>query len=416
MPVAAADRGYLRRANNKIKTIVHKVKYIARPTAQLVCRTLDYDDVLIAQKQLKNHRQWIDSSIESEFAKKFSQWNQSKYAFPFLSGRASLSACIFALGLMPGDEVIVPGFTCIVVPNAFDFAQVKVVYCDIELETYGLDVEEIKKHITPKTKAILLHHLFGLVCRDYMAIIELARRNNLYVIEDCAHSTGAFYKGTRVGNYGDLAFYSSELSKIFNTIQGGVVTTNDSFLAKGLSRFYEHAPYPDFERIENQLHNVIVNYYRFKHPLRNHLGIKYELRYKDKIYDSTTEEEIMGIKPKDYGCKMPAAISLLAINQLSKIDYYNRKRRQAAKRWDAWCVGMGYQKPKVVEHSAPVFLRYPILVDEEKKRDLSWSTKNPKITPGRWFLTNLHPVKRVVPGCPNADKAVRQCINFPTLL
>lgn len=416
MPVESMDQGYLTRANNKIKTIVHKVKHIASPTAQLVCRTLDYDDVLIAQKQLKNHRKWIDSAVEEDFMRQFAQWNGSKHAFSFLSGRASLSACIFALGLLPGDEVIMPGYTCVVVPNAFDFAQVKIVYCDIELETYGLDVEQLKKHITPKTKAILLHHLFGLVCRDYQEIIQLARENNLYVIEDCAHSTGASYNGKRVGNYGDLAFYSSELSKVFNTIQGGVVTTNDSYLAKGLSRFYEHAPYPDFERIEKQLYNVIVNYYRFKHPLRNHLGLKYELRYKDKIYDSTSEEEIQGIKPKDYGCKMPAAISALGINQLSKIDYYNRKRRQGAKRWATWCTSMGYQKPLVLNESTPVFLRYPILVEEEKKSDLGWSSKNPKITPGRWFLTHVHPVKRLVPECPNADKAVKQCINFPTLL
>ena len=400
----------------KLKSLGKLVVRIVNPPVPLVCGTLDYDDVRIAKWQLKHRSRWINETIEKKFTDKFAGWNGSKYAFSFLSGRVALSACIFSLELMPDDEVIVPGYTCIVVPNAFDFSGVKVVYSDIELETYGLDVSSIEKNITSKTKAIMLHHLFGLVCRDYEKIIALARKHNLYVIEDCAHSTGAVFKNSKIGNLGDIAFYSSEMSKIFNTNQGGMVVTNNDFLAKNLSRFYEHAPYPDAERIEKQLCNVIVNYYRFKHPLRHLLGVKYEQRYKDKIYDSTTEEEIQGIKPRDYGCKMPAAISLLGINQLRKIDNYNLKRRKNSKRWALWCEQNNYKKPLVLPGSVPVFLRYPVCVGPEKKKDVSWAYKETGITPGRWFLTNIHPSKKPIPGCPVADKAVEECINFPTLL
>lgn len=158
----------------------------------------------------------------------------------FLSwgGRVALSACIYALDLQPDGEVILPGYTCVVVPNAFSYAGVKTVYSDIELDTYGLDVSQIENKITNKTKAILIQHLYGLVCRDYEAIIDLATHHGLKVIEDCAHCTGAEYKGKKVGNLGDVAFYSSEQSKVFNTIQGGVAVTNNDLLAQRLRVFY----------------------------------------------------------------------------------------------------------------------------------------------------------------------------------
>jgi len=79
--------------------------------------------------------------------------------------------------------------------------------------------------IAPRTRAILLQHLYGLVCRDYDEILDLAKRHGLAVIEDCAHATGARHQGVRVGNRGDLAVYSSEQSKIFNTIQKFANTT-----------------------------------------------------------------------------------------------------------------------------------------------------------------------------------------------
>jgi dTDP-4-amino-4,6-dideoxygalactose transaminase len=410
------SENYFKKINRKIKNVVRRVQFIANPKPQLVCGTLDFDDVHIAKNQLKNRHNWINTSVETEFSEKFAKWNGSRHAFAFLSGRAALSACIFALDLLPGDEVIVPGYTCVVVQNAFEYSQLKIIYSDIELDTFGLDITSLERNITPKTKAILLQHLYGLVSKDYEKIINLAKKHNIYVIEDCAHSTGATYKNKRIGNLGHVAFYSSELSKIFNTIQGGVVVTNDEYIAKNLSRFHEHASYPDNEHIEKQLYNVIINFYRFKHPLRNLLGPKYESLYKNKLYNSTTEEEVLGIKPKDYGCKMPAAIAALGINQLKKIERYNQKRRDTSLKWAHWCETHHYQKPVVVVDSVPVFLRYPILVEPEKKQNLSWAVQDPGVVPGRWFLSNIHPAPKKVSGCPNADKAVNECINFPTLL
>ncbi len=378
--------------------------------------TLDIDDVVIARRELKERQNWFEPAVVKEYEDTFAQWNGSKYAFAFMGGRVALSACIYALDLRPDDEVILPGYTCVVVPNAFHFVEVKTIYSDIELDTYGLDAAFIEEKITPNTKAILLHHLYGMVCRDYEKIIAIARRNRLYVIEDCAQSTGAVFKNRNVGNLGDVAIYSNEQSKVFTTVQGGIATTNDDFLAERIKEYYTQVSYPDVKLIDKQLHNVIINYYSYKDPQRWWKGGVIHLIHRNKIIISTTKEEEQGIKPSYYGRKMPSPIAAIGLNQLRKIDNYNEKRRQTARRWDIWCDRHGYKKPVVVPNSISVYLRYPIMVELEKKSDTSWARRELGISLGVWFVSNIHPVDWPVEKCPNADKAVEQCVNFPTLI
>ncbi|MCB0210510.1 MAG: DegT/DnrJ/EryC1/StrS family aminotransferase [Anaerolineae bacterium] len=388
-------------------------------TPSLGSMTLDQDDVKIAREWLKHPQDWYrHDDIIRTYHSHFAIWNGSKYAFSFMGARVALSACIYALALQPGDEVILPGYTCVVVPNAFHYASIKTIYSDIELDTYGLDVTQLEDKITPKTKAILLHHLYGLVSRDYEAIVSLAREHNLKIIEDCAQSTGAEFKGQKVGNRGDLAIYSSEQSKIFNTVQGGLATTNDNDLAIRLKEYYYHASYPEEMRIDKQLHTLMLNYYRFKHPQRWWRGDFADLQYGGKQLVSTTKEEEQGIKPAHYGCKMPAPIAAIGLNQLKKIDRYNECRREIAKQWDHWCYTSGYNQPVVSAQATPVFLRYPVLVEPEKKLNLSWALQELEVNLGVWFVANLHPVKKdqTVTACSNANAAVRQCVNFPCLI
>lgn len=377
--------------------------------------TLDYDDVKLAKELLKNRSPWMDEEIVSEYESEFARWNGSNYAFAFMGGRVALSACVHALGLKPGDEVILPGYTCVVVPNALYYAGIRPVFCDIELNTFGLDIDQVKSKITSKTRAILLHHLYGLVSRDYDAILDLARCSSLLIIEDCAQATGAEYRGRKVGNWGDVSFYSSEQSKVFNTIQGGMAVTNEERFAKRLKEYYTQAPLPGADWIVKQLLNVILNYYQFRHPQRWLLEDIVNMLYGDKRLVSTTLQEEKGIRPSHYGRKMPPPIAVLGLNQLKKIDYYNEQRRNIAKRWDLWCEENGYRRPFIKADSIPVYLRYPVLVEPEKKRNRSWAEKKLGVELGVWFVSHLHPVPRYLEECPQADEAVRRCINFPCL-
>jgi perosamine synthetase len=378
--------------------------------------TLDPDDVAIAREWLAKPSEWHEPEVVARYGAEFAGWNGSQYGYAFMGGRVALSAAIDALELKTGDEVIVPGYTCIVVPNAYHYVGVTVVYSDIELDTYGPDVDEVRKKITPRTRAIHIQHMYGLVCRDYEALLDLARSRNLKVIDDCAHSAGAEYEGVRVGNRGDVAIYSSEQSKILNTVHGGVATTNDPDLARRLQAYYDRAPEPEAERIDRMLHTLLVNYEQCKGEERWWRRELLELQLGDKRTISTTREEEQGIRPANYGCKMGAPIAAIGSNQLRKIDAYNDQRRQTAKRWDRWCDENGYAKPVVIEDSLPVFLRYPVMVEPEKKQNSRWANRGLGVELGVWNLSETHPVPAKIPDCPNAARAVRECVNFPTLL
>jgi dTDP-4-amino-4,6-dideoxygalactose transaminase len=377
--------------------------------------TLGDDDVEIAKKWLGQPDRWADSAVVASFERAFAKWNGSRFAFAFSAGRKSLSACIHALNLGPGDEVIVPGYTCIVVQNAFEFAGVSTVHCDIELDTYGPEVTSVAACVTPRTKAILIHHLFGLVCRDYDGLLELARSKKVKVIEDCAHSTGASFRGKRVGNYGHVAFYSAEWSKVFTSVTGGVAVTNDAEIATRMAAFSERCAWPPSRVVDLQLRTVVLAALRkqAKHwwtvPLTR-------FKYGSDETISTTPSEVEGAIPDDYYTRMPAPAADLASNQLTKVDCYNESRLRAASIWDQWCEKTGYRKPMILPESTPVFLRYPVLVEPAMKQNTEWAGRELGIDLGVWFVSHLHPSPRLVKNCPNADRAVAQCVNFPCIL
>ena len=377
--------------------------------------TLGSDDVDLAKRLLGSKKTWTDTNSISEYEKQFSEWNGSTHVFSFMSGRVALSACLYALDLQEGDEIILPGYTCVVVFNSIKFAKLKPVFVDIELDTYGIDSTKIEQKITSKTKAIILHHLYGLVCKDYEAILAIAKKNNLKVIEDCAHSTGAEFNGVKVGNFGDMAFYSSEQSKVFNTIQGGIAVTNSPEFAKKIKNYYRNCKFPSEKVISKLLKNIILNYYKYSNPGRWWKGDIANLFFWKQVIISTSKEEENGTMPENYGQRMPAPVAKIGINQLSKIEKFNNQRRKTAIKWDKWCDKKKLKKPVVIKNSKPVYLRFPIMVEEKNKQNRSWARDELGVLLGVWFVSNLHPVQHAVEDCCNADDAAKRCINLPCL-
>ena len=379
--------------------------------------TLDRDDAEIAWQWLKNAPEdGADPATVERFEEVFARWNGSATAFAFASGRESLSAILHAMGLGADDEVIVPGYTCVVVPNALRFAGVKPVFADIELQTYGLDVTRLGPLVTPRTRAIVIHHLYGLVCRDYIATLEFARERGLKVIEDCAQATGAALDGVRVGCRGDAAFYSLEQSKVMSSFRGGLAVAHDADLARRLAAYRSRQPVLPPERTRTALENIVLNYHAYKDPQRWWRGDWMYLRMGESAADTTTRGEIDGEQPDGYGARMPAALAAVGLNQLRKIDFYNARRREHAARWDRWCDENGYERANVVPGSTPVFLRYPVLATPALKRDRTWARRELGVELGVWFVSQQHPSPLPVAGCPNGEDAVARCINFPTLL
>src|SRR5512135_1616150 len=122
--------------------------------------------------------------------------------FPFYKGRVALFAILKAMGVNTGDEVIVPGFTCVVVPNAVIYNRALPVFVDIDGATYNIDPGKIEAKITKKTRAIIVQHTFG-VPAEMDGITEIAKAHNLFLIEDSCHTLGSRYKGKPVGAFGD---------------------------------------------------------------------------------------------------------------------------------------------------------------------------------------------------------------------
>ena len=175
-----------------------------------------------------------------EFEEKFAAWQGSRYAISVATGTAALHVALSALGIGPGDEVIVPSYTFIA--TSFSVVQAGAVprFADVNLEDHCISVESAEKLVNGRTKAIIPVHLYGNVC-DMDRIRAFARSHNLYVIEDNAEAFGGVYKGKKTGTLGDMAACSFCQNKTFTTGgEGGMVTTDNEELAWRARSFRDH--------------------------------------------------------------------------------------------------------------------------------------------------------------------------------
>jgi perosamine synthetase len=184
----------------------------------------------------------------AEFESKWSNFTRSENSLAVTSCTTALHLSLAALGFGPGDEAIVPAFTWISTANVVEHLGGKVVFCDIDPLTFNIDVSQIESKITSKTKAILPVHLFGLSA-DMTPINEIAKRHDLWVIEDAACGFGAKYHGAHVGTLGTTGCFSFHPRKAITTGEGGMVTTSDSELAKRIKCLRDHgATMSDLQR------------------------------------------------------------------------------------------------------------------------------------------------------------------------
>ncbi len=175
-----------------------------------------------------------------EFEQKFAEWQGSKYGISVSSGTAALHVALSALGIGPGDEVIVPSYTFIA--SSFSIVQAGAIprFADVNLDDHCISIESAEKLVNNRTKAIMPVHLYGNVC-DMDQINDFAKRHNLYVVEDNAEAFGGSYKGKKTGTLGTIAACSFCQNKTFTTGgEGGMVTTDDESLAWEARSFRDH--------------------------------------------------------------------------------------------------------------------------------------------------------------------------------
>jgi len=183
---------------------------------------------------------WITTGPKMRFFEdKFKSFIGSKYAIAVNSGTAALHISTSSINIQPGDEVITTPFTFVASANCVVYRGGIPIFADIKKDTYNIDPSEIKRKLTPKTKAIIPVHFAGQPC-DMDEIIEIANENNLFIIEDAAHAIDAEYKNKKIGNISDLTTFSFHPVKNITTAEGGMVTTNDDELYNKLLMFRTH--------------------------------------------------------------------------------------------------------------------------------------------------------------------------------
>jgi dTDP-4-amino-4,6-dideoxygalactose transaminase len=160
------------------------------------------------------------------FAKRFAEFHTAKYGQCVNTGTVAIQAAMKAIGILPGDEVIVPAYTWEGTVGPVLLLNAVPIFVDVDPDTYCLDAKLIEKAITPKTKAILPVHL-GMRFADMDEILRIAAKHKLKVIEDCAHAHGGMWKGHGAGSMGDLGTFSFQSSKLITSGEGGAVITNN---------------------------------------------------------------------------------------------------------------------------------------------------------------------------------------------
>ena len=184
---------------------------------------------------------WLSTGpVTERFEKSFSDYLGAGYAIAVSNGTAALHLALMSLGLREGDEVILPSLTFIATANAVLYVGAKPVFADIvSTENLNISPEEIEKKITKKTKAIMVMHYGGYPC-DMKAILGIARRYGLYLVEDAAHAPGAVYQGKKCGLIGDVGCFSFFSNKNLVTGEGGMVVTRHGAWAEKVRRMRSH--------------------------------------------------------------------------------------------------------------------------------------------------------------------------------
>lgn len=351
----------------------------------------------------------------------------SKFTFTFWKGRVALYGSLKALGIGPGDAVIIPGYTCAMVPGAVLFAGAKCIYADIDPETYSPSLgnysDAFEANPQTRIKALLLQHTYGIPGAS-PRIAAWAREQGMVVIEDCAHSLGTRYcddRGTwhEVGSAGDLAFFSSQWSKPVSTGLGGWLATANKNIAKKIARFHdEECNEPSF-RETSLLAGQLVLRSLFSSPRSYWMAANaFRSLASLGIFVGTNDGgEFEGKMPERYAKRMSGLQQWLLKKRLATTALLVR-RRNLKLVYDEALRSCGLPTLSVPHYADPVLLRYPVRV--RNKGEVVEKARQKRIELGDWFNHPLHPreAKAEVFGyrdglCPEGERAATEVVNLP---
>lgn len=389
-----------------------------KPIFVSIAPNVQKDDLRLVFRLRFKPRQWKKGSALEALESSFKRFLGVKHAFTFVSGRTGFWAILKSLNLNSKDEILIQSFTCNAVVNPILNLGLKPVFVDISQSTLNLNMNDLEKKISSKSRAVVVQHAFGLPA-DMDKVLEICKKHNLILIEDCAHSLGAEYKGKKIGTFGKASFFSFGRDKIISSVSGGMVVTNSKKMAQGIKKIHKNLEYPSFIWIEKNL-----NYLSLSKLLSSGfwgLG-RWDLFFLQKLKllpKAVSKQEKQGQMPKSLFKKMPNALAAIALNQFKKLNKILEHQKSIAMIYNKNLKGEGMIHPKKQE--GRVYLKYPIILNHKNTNKVLASARKQKI-----FLNDGWRKSAIVPpdtnqrlmkysfDCKTAEKVAKYIINLPT--
>jgi dTDP-4-amino-4,6-dideoxygalactose transaminase len=362
----------------------------------------------------------VKSSPIAKYENKFAEWFGAANGFAFWKGRVALYAILKTLGVGGGDEVILPGYTCVMDVNPIKYLGARPVYVDIEPETFNINVNLLEEKVSPNTKVIIAQHTYGYAC-DMDTIMNIAEKNGIPVIEDCCLAFGSKYKGKTVGTFGEAAYFSFQWNKPYTSGLGGMVITSDMELAEKIESLRANELCCPSNKEVIMLWAQLVAYRLFVYPRTTALAQQFYryLTKKGVVIGSSATCEFKPEMADDFFKGMSSVQARSGLRQLKKIDQNIAHRRKIAELYDRLLKEKGW-KSRNYDKSVmePIMVRYPVRIAEKDKALAEAATSGIEL--GSWFECPIHPIETPLGAydyevgmCPEAEKASNEVVNLP---
>lgn len=338
--------------------------------------------------------------------------------FHFYKGRVALHAILKAMDVGPGDEVIVPGFTCLGVPLPIMNLGAIPVYADITEEDFNIDLSKVPSLVTERTKAIVVQHTFGIPV-DMDRVLKLAKEKNLYVIEDCCHTWESSFKGKPIGSFGHASFYSYEWGKPLVLGGGGSARVNEPKIREKVESIYERSKEPSnidsiLLWLQRKVHALILRPSLFW-SLRKLFRFLSRFRF---VVQTFTKEEVKG-EMVHANQRMPSFLRAKLASKWKSLPGDVAFRRRIVQAYENGLKSLGLKTRNTSPDFNAVYLRYPLAV-RDKTKVLEKARKR-RIEVGDWFNSPVHPLGEAElqvmhyrnGSCPVAEKITKTLITLP---
>ena len=362
----------------------------------------------------------LGTKIVEQYEAQFAEWFDVNCAFSFWKGRVALYAILKAMGVGVDDEIILPGYTCVMDVNPIKYLGAKPVYVDIERNTFNMNAGLLEDKITTNTKVIIAQHTYGYPC-EMDAIMDIAGRRDVPVVEDCCLAFGSKYKGRTVGTFDKAAYFSFQWNKPYTTGLGGIAITNDADLAEKIRTVQNEMMCAPTGKEVFMLWAQLIVYRLFVYPRTSALAqtlFRY-LTKKGTVVGSSSRSEFDPVMASDFFKGLSAVQARSGLRQFKRIEANISHRKRMAALYDTLLQEKGWQGRKFDKAAMePIMVRYPVRI-AEKAKALSEAAKA-GIELGSWFECPLHPIETPLAAydyeigmCPEAEKASAEVINLP---